>query len=166
MYTNLCQKSSLLVCATCNALLSPGASKVTKPVVTKFETTSCSSPQSWRASLRDSHRSRFGKYPHCWRCHAYGIWHVPFVVLLKTGHDTEIGLAFRTVVFCFSAQNAPMCVHGVPAIIAAQSRTRTNNRTMTRACVRLWTNQIKQSIHTLYRSNKQMKSINKFVCYV
>lgn len=56
----------------------------------------------------------------------------PLVILLETGHNAQIRLALRAMVFRFAAQNASMPVDGVPTEVAAQRRTRSNDRTMTR----------------------------------
>lgn len=52
------------------------------------------------------------------------------VVLLKAWHYAQIRLAFGAMVFGFAPQDATVCVDGVPAEVAAQSRTRTNDRTV------------------------------------
>jgi len=56
----------------------------------------------------------------------------PLVVLLEAGHNAQVRLALRTMVFRFASQNASMPIDGVPAEVAAQRWSRPDDRTVTR----------------------------------
>ena len=53
------------------------------------------------------------------------------VILLETGHYTQVRLTLGAMVFGLAPQNPSMCVYGVPAKVTAQCRTRPNGGTVT-----------------------------------
>lgn len=80
----------------------------------------------------NSQGASFRENPHHRRRQGHGVRlpDVPLVVLLEARYYAQIGLAFRTMVLGLPSQNPAVRVHGVPAVIAAQSRAWTNHRAM------------------------------------
>lgn len=55
-----------------------------------------------------------------------------FVILLEAGHNTQISLAFGTMVLGFAPQNPTVRIDCVPTEIAAERRSGPNDRTVLR----------------------------------
>lgn len=55
-----------------------------------------------------------------------------FVVLLEARHNAQIRLALRTMVFGLAAQDATVSIDGVPAKVAAERRSGTDDGTVLR----------------------------------
>lgn len=57
---------------------------------------------------------------------------MPFVILLEARDDAQVRVALRTMVLGLPTQNPAVGVHGVPTVVAAQRRSRTDHRTVAR----------------------------------
>lgn len=55
------------------------------------------------------------------------------MVLLETRHNAQVGLALGTVVLGLAAQNAVVLIDRVPTKIAAERRSRPQQRTVSEA---------------------------------